>query len=235
MPRSIDRHVWRALLYWERGRKLEDEGSILRAAQCYTRGLGGFLSYVKLSQQSELVPAYYAFGALARETTRVCTRLTPLLARQNARMALATSHLADPTRGDVTLIEQAVREHRDRPLHQFVLGPGKPLLTAEMRIAGAAEARDLLASLLNNPSFNAPRKAQGLWPIGSGRTLGKGMFGYWEEKKRYMQAVLPSCAGLDERQERDRLREEADAIFTELLRVSPGFDPGHRRRRPRLG
>ncbi|GAU71032.1 hypothetical protein SSP35_26_00030 [Streptomyces sp. NBRC 110611] len=226
MPRTVDRYVPMALQFWERGRRYEDQGRPVLASRSYTRGLGCFLSYVKLAQDVQLAPAYYAFGTLGRELARLLAPMHRLSALQNARMALAASHLADPTRGQAGLIRRAVRDDRGRGMYQLTLDRRRLELTPEVRIAGAADARDLLASLLGTGPTR--RSAQGRWPIGSGARLGRGRRAYWQEKKRYMQAVLPSCAGLDERRERARLRQEADAFFAELRRVAPGFDPGPR-------
>ncbi|WP_150241600.1 hypothetical protein [Streptomyces albofaciens] len=231
MP-GAERSVQSALQFWEQGRRFEDQGRPVLAARRYTRGLGSFLTYVKLARTGQLAAAYYAFGALGRETARLCATLNRHSALQNARMALAASHFADPTRGQVELVEREVRAGRDHTLYQLTLGRRDQVLTAEMRIAGAADARDLLASLLGDETATRP-SAKGLWPIGSGGDTGRGPIGYWQDKKRYMQAVLPSCAGLDEIRERLRLREEADALFTELRRVAPGFDPGPRPERGR--
>lgn len=62
---SVDKYLRKAPEFWERGRRYEDEGRLLQAGHCHTRGLGGFLSYVKLTRTRELAPACRAFGALA--------------------------------------------------------------------------------------------------------------------------------------------------------------------------
>lgn len=225
MPGSVERNLHNALRFWEQGRAAEDAGQLMRAGHLYTRGLGSFLSYVKLAPDLRLTEAYYAFGVLGRETARLLARSNRYTALQHARMALAASHLADPTRGQDELIERAVREG-GRPLRQMVPDAGTAALTPEVRIAGAADARDLLAALLDGG--DTPPRARGRWPIGSGPRLGPGPVGYWKEKKRFMQAVLPSCEGLDESGERSMLRAEAELIHIELRRVLPEFDPGPR-------
>ncbi|WP_329033690.1 hypothetical protein OIE71_15060 [Streptomyces sp. NBC_01725] len=223
---AVDRYLRKALEFWEQGRRYEDEDRLLLASRSYTRGLGSFLSYVKLARTPEPAPAYYAFGALAGEHARLLAGAGARGAVDSARMALAASHLADPSRGQVPLIGRAVRDGRRLPLHQLTPGSRGPVLTPETRIAGAADARDLLASLLGTGTTR--RGARELWPIGSGPQLGPGPVGYWKEKQRLTQAVLPSCAGLDEIGERRRLAMEADAIHAELGRVAPGFDAGRR-------
>ncbi|MFJ2214970.1 hypothetical protein ACIQVO_23000 [Streptomyces sp. NPDC101062] len=225
MP-PVEKHLRRALRFWEQGRGFEDQGRSAWAARSYIRGLGSFLSYVKLAPDLQLAPAYYAFGTLGRESARVQATWHKPAALQHARMALAASHLADPTRGQVELIERAVRDGPGRPLRQILPGAGTAPLRPELRIAGAADARDLLATLLGRGVTR--RDPQELWPIGSGVRLGAGPIGYWKEQNRFLRATLPSCEGLDEPQEAAALRSEADAIHQELRRLVPEFDPGPR-------
>ncbi|WP_026414603.1 hypothetical protein [Actinomadura oligospora] len=228
MKRSHEDSIRKALVHWEAGRQAEADGKFLLAAHKYTRGLGSFLSYVKLAEGKDPAPAYFAFGCLGRELTRLLLPASRHSALQNARMALAASHIADPTRGDVPGIEQAVRDGRPRPLYQLSLGGERAPLTPELRIAGAADARDLLASVLEIPFTATTRKsARALWVIEDWDSFGKWL-GYHTQKKRFFQAVLPSCAGMDEEDECHRLKTEADAIFAELKRVSPQFLPGKR-------
>lgn len=221
---SVDGNLGKALRFWEQGREYEDAGRLLLASRSYTRGLGSFLSYVKLARTPELAPAYYAFGSLGRETARLLIEASPRDAVRNARMALAASHLADPSGGQLPRIERAVRDDRHPPLYQLTLGSRGPELTPETRIAGAADARDLLASLLGSDA--TWHGARNLWPIGSGPRLGPGPVGYWKEKQRFMQATMPSCAGFDSSGERDRLTAEAAAIHAELHRLAVGFKAG---------
>ncbi|MFJ7998133.1 hypothetical protein ACIQ7D_13450 [Streptomyces sp. NPDC096310] len=224
MP-PVQKSLRRALGSWEEGRGFEDKGQLVGAAHSYTRGLGSFLTYVKLAPDLQLAPAYHAFGALGRETARLLGPSNRSAALRYARMALAASHLADPTRGRIELIERAVREDPDRRLRLISPGPGAAPLTPEARIAGAADARDLLAALLGGDTRPGPQE---LWPIGSGARLGPGPIGYWKERNRFMRATVPGCEDLDERREGAALRSQADAVHRELRRAAPQFHPGPR-------
>lgn len=229
VPRHTpDGQLRAALACWEVARDQLAAGQLLRAGLTYQDGINHTLTCVSLIRLAEgrmaasprpddLMPVYHAMGAMGREGVRVMAQVnatTPV--RFHARITLAASHLADPAEGRPELIKDALAADAGTSPRPDLNGDGP--LSAEVRIAGAAEARMLLARLMiERPGL--PWAAEPPWLVGSG-----GPLSFTRERKRFRQAVLPSCAGLTPDDEMRQLAKESVLMYTELCQAVPGYE-----------
>ncbi|GAB2969005.1 hypothetical protein [Saccharothrix stipae] len=217
-----------ALSCWDTARSRVSASQRARAARAYQEGIDHFLWCVNLTQSAakrstslprpdDLMPVFHAMGAMGREGVPVLrqARMTRS-AMDLARMALAASHLADPVEGNPELIEKTLVADRGAQPPLDLNGDGP--LSTESRIAGAAEARLLLAKLLaERPGL---RRREGRpWLIESGEPV------YYErEKAQFQRAVLPSCAGMALAEEVRQLAQESLRMYTKLCGLAPGYE-----------
>lgn len=217
-----------ALACWEVARNQLETGQLLRAGLTYQDGINYMLTCVSLTrlagertavspQPDDLMPVYHAMGAMGREGVFVMAQVnatTPV--RFHARMTLAAAHLADPAEGRPELIKDALAADAGTSPRVDLNGDGP--LSAEVRIAGAADARLLLARLMmERPGLRW--EAEPAWVVGSG-----GPLSFIRERKRFRQAVLPSCAGLTPDEEMRQLAQESVLMYTELCQAVPGYE-----------
>jgi hypothetical protein len=222
-----------ALSCWDVARNQLAMGQRLRAGLTYQDGLHHILWCINLARSAEehttalpppdgLMPLYHAMGAMGREGVLVMDQVKatrPL--RFHARMTLAAAHLADPTEGRPEMIKEALAAEAGS-LPQLDLNGDGPL-SAEVRIAGAAEARLLLARLMvERPGLNW--EADRPWLVGS-----SGPMSFIQEQERFRQAVLPSCAGLTPAEEMRQLAQESLLMYMELCRAKRGYNSDRNR------
>lgn len=225
---SASGHLESALAAWDVARNQSSMGQPLRAGLTYQDGINHLLSCISLTRLADeratalprpddLVPVYHAMAAMGREGIPVMDEMKATTAvRFHARMTLAAAHLADPTEGNPERIREALAaEAGSLPR----IGPdGDGPLSAETRIAEAAQARLLVARLMvDRPDLRW--EAVPPWLIGSG-----GAVSFAREKKRFRQAVLPSCAGLSPEEEMRQFAQESVLMFRELSRAVPGYE-----------
>jgi hypothetical protein len=219
VARTAESALQTARSCWDRARRLAAAQRLVPAGLAYQQGLNHFLVCVNLSRYPnarsrpvDLGPVFHGLGAMGREGVPVMERAGATdRSRRHARTTLAASHLADPTGGDPGRIAAALAT--DGPPRLDVNGDGP--LTAEARIAGAAQARLLLATLLRDrPDLRRPLKRP--WPV----EFGDGRLSLLVERSRFRQAVLPSCVGMTPEQELRQLAGESLRCFERLV----GFD-----------
>lgn len=214
---SANDQLQRALSLWDAARDQASAGQRLRAGLTYQGGLNHLLRHVTLTKPDDLVPVYHAMSAMGREGLPLMDQLNatrPL--RLHARLTLAAAHLADPVGGQPELITGALAAEAGSLPRLDLNGDGP--LSAEARIAGAAEARLLLAGLMvDRPALRWA--AEPPWLVGSG-----GQLSFARERRRFQQAVLPSCAGLSLDEETTLLARESVQMYTQLCRVVPGYE-----------
>lgn len=230
MARDREHVVQLGLSAWEKARELKAKGRIGFAAVKYTNSAGRFLSYLQLAGNVDVRPVRHAFSTMSLEAAAMLDRAgTEQAAIDFARMGLAAAYLADPTAGDPARIRTILLDRSRPPMVQRVLTGGHPVLSMATVIGGSAAARLLLADLLSKyRGLPEPRGAR--WPIGTG-----GKVSYWQEKKRYHRAVLPSCAGMSTEAEMRQLASEAVLIYAELSESAEGFESARRRAADALG
>lgn len=217
-----------ALSCWDTARSRVSAGQRVRAAHAYAEGARHFLWCVNLTRSAEknstalprpadLMPVFHAMGAMGREAVLVLEQMGAMRpAALLARMALAASHLADPVAGNPELIKKTLAADDAAPAPLDLNGDGP--LSAESRIAGAAEARLLLARLMaQRPGLR--RRTGPPWLIGSGGTVH-----FEQEKARFERAVLPSCAGLTPEKEMSRIAKESLGMYTRLCETVPRYE-----------
>lgn len=222
-----------ALSSWDVARNQLAMGQRLRAGLTYQDGINHLLTCISLtrtaderttasSRPDDLMPVYHAMGAMGREAVPVMEQTnatTPV--RFHARMTLAAAHLADPVEGRPELIKEALAAEAGSVPRLDLNGDGP--LSAETRIAGAAQARLLVARLMvDRPGLRW--EADPPWLVGSGGPLSFG-----RERKRFRQAVLPSCAGMTPDEEMRQLAQESVLMYTELCRAAPGYESDRNR------
>ena len=225
---SASGHLQSALAAWESARNQSSMGQPLRAGLTYQDGINHLLSCISLTRLADeqttalprpddLVPVYHAMAAMGREGIPVMEQVkatTPV--RFHARMTLAAAHLADPTEGNPERIRETLAAD-DRSLPRIGLDGDGPL-SAVTRIAEAAHARLLVARLMvDRPDLRW--EAVPPWLVESG-----GAVSFAREKKRFRQAVLPSCAGLSPHEEMRQLAQESVLMYRELSRAVPGYE-----------
>lgn len=225
---TADGQLRAALACWEVARNQLATGQLLRAGLTYQDGINHILTCVSLTRLAEertaasprpddLMPVYHAMGAMGREGVPVMEQVnatTPV--RFHARMTLAAAHLADPAEGRPELIKDTLAADAGTSPRLDLNGDGP--LSAEIRIAGAAEARLLLARLMmERPGLRW--EAEPPWLVSSG-----GPLSFTRERKRFRQAVLPSCAGLTPDDEMRQLAQESVLMYTELCQAMPGYE-----------
>ena len=230
---SANGHLQSALTAWDLARRQASMGQNLRAGLTYQDGVNHLLSCVsltrladaratKLPRPEDLMTVYHALAALGREGLPVMEQAkatTPV--RFHARITLAAAHLADPVDGKPERIREALAAEAGSLPGLDLNGDGP--LSAETRIAGAAQTRLLVARLMvERPGLRW--EAVPPWRVGSG-----GPVSFGQEKKRFRQAVLPSCAGLSIDAEMRKLAQESVLMYTELCRVVPGYEPDRKR------
>lgn len=222
VPRhSPEGHLRAALACWELGRNQAAAGQLLRAGLTYQDGINHILTCVSLTRPAadadDLMPLYHAMGAMGREGVPMMAQVnatTPV--RFHARMTLAAAHLADPADGRPELIKDVLAADAGATPRLDLNADGP--LSAEVRIAGAADARLLLARLMmERPGLRW--EAEPPWLVGSG-----GPLSFTRERKRFRQAVLPSCAGLAPADEMRQLARESLLMYTELCQAAPGYE-----------
>ncbi|WP_454859284.1 hypothetical protein [Promicromonospora soli] len=242
-PRPVDRpaapshsangHLQSALAAWDVAKNQSAMGQPLRAGLTYQDGINHLLSCISLTRLADerttalprpddLVPVYHAMAAMGREGLPVMEEVkatTPV--RFHARMTLAAAHLADPTEGKPERIREALAADTGSLPRVGLDGDGP--LSAETRIAEAAQARLLVARLMvERPDLRW--EAVPPWLVGSG-----GAVSFAREKKRFRQAVLPSCAGLSPDEEMRKLAQESVLVFRELSREVSGYESERKR------
>lgn len=135
----------------------------------------------------------------------------------HARVALAASHLADPVGGDPAGVGGALSGAPGSLAAFDLIGDGP--LTAEVRIAGAADARLTLARLMwRHPDF-ADKNRKGMWPVGS-----DGRDGFLQFRRKYRHGVLPSCVGLGRDAEVRKLAHEGVLLCSALRDAASGHE-----------
>lgn len=221
--RSADGHLRSAMACWDTARNQLAMGQYLRAGLTYQDGFNHLLSCVSLTRLAtaerpgDLVRVYHAMGEMGREGIPVMARKATTPVRFHARMTLAAAHLADPAEGRPELIKEALAAGAGSSPEPDLKGDGQ--FSAETRIAGAAAARLLVARLMaERPGLRW--EAEPPWLVGSG-----GPVSFVRERKRFRQAVLPSCAGLAPGEEMRQLAQESVLMYTELCRTAPGYAP----------
>jgi hypothetical protein len=221
--RSANGHLRSAMACWDTARNQLAMGQPLRAGLTYQEGINHLLSCVSLTRLAgdatadDLVGVYHAMGAMGREGIPVMAQKATTPVRLHARMTLAAAHLADPAEGRPELITEALAAEAGSSPEPDLKGDGP--LSAETRIAGAAAARLLVARLMaERPGLRW--EAEPPWLVGSG-----GPVSFVRERKRFRQAVLPSCTGLAPGEEMRQLAQESVLMYTELCRTAPGYAP----------
>lgn len=220
--RSANGHLRSAMACWDTARNQAAMGQYLRAGLTYQDGFNHLLSCVSLTRLAttserpdDLVGVYHAMGAMGREGIPVMAQKATTPVRFHARMTLAAAHLADPAEGRPELISAALAAEAGSSPEPDLKGDGP--LSAETRIAGAAAARLLMARVMaERPGLRW--EAEPPWLVGSG-----GPVSFIQERKRFRQAVLPSCAGLAPGEEMRQLAQESVLMYTELCRTVPGY------------
>jgi hypothetical protein len=228
MGRTSDSSLQAALSCWDTARNQVAVGQRTRAGLSYQKGLNHFVLCANLTRMAQarstamprpadLMPVFHAIGAMGREGIPVMEQANATRpARRDARTTLAASHLADPVEGRPELIKEALAAGAGSRPRLDLNGDGP--LSVDVRIAGAAEARLLLATLMvERPDLH--RRAGRPWLIGSG-----GLVSFARERRRFRQAVLPSCAELAPADEMRQLARESVFIYTELCRAVPGYE-----------
>ena len=230
---SANGHLQSALAARDVARNQLSMEQPLRAGLTYQDGINHLLSCISLTRMADerptalprpadLVPVYHAMAAMGREGIPVMEQVkstTPV--RFHARMTLAAAHLADPTEGNPERIRETLAADAGS-LPKIDLDGDGPL-SAETRIAEAAQARLLVARLMvDRPDLRW--EAAPPWLVGSG-----GAVSFAREKRRFRQAVLPSCAGLSPDEEMRQLAQESVLIFRELSREVPGYESDRNR------
>jgi hypothetical protein len=214
-----------ALAAWEEARAHQTAGRGIKATSAFRRGLTRFLQYRRSAHSPDTAAVYYAFGTMSREMARHLDNAgAARRALEYGRMALVASHLGDPAQGDPRHVADALDASRAAPVYQCVLGGERgPLLDPAVRVAGGAEARSLLSELLRKHPGVRARKRTG-WPVGPGD---------WERGfhavEPYIQAVSPSCAGLDDTAEMRQLATESALLYRALCRFAAEYEADARR------
>ncbi|MFI6303642.1 hypothetical protein ACIBCH_17350 [Amycolatopsis thailandensis] len=217
--KANDDNLRQALSYWASARDKRAAGHHLRAGLAYQTGINHLLTHVSAARlatgaasRDDLVAAYHAIGAMGAEGIPLMEQANASTAlRFHGRIVLAAAHLADPTGGRPDLITEALAA--DSSARPDLNGDGQ--LTAATRIAGAAEARLLLARLMaQRPDLRW--EAKPAWLVGSGAPEP-----FTRERARFRQAMLPSCSGLAPAEESVRLATESVLIYSELSRAVP--------------
>ena len=230
---SANGYVQAALASWDLARSQLSMGQRLRAGLNYQDGIDHLLTCISLTRQADeratalprpgdLMPVYHAMAAMGREGIPVMEQVkatTPV--RFHARMTLAAAHLADPTEGKPERIRETLAAEAGSLPRIDLNGDGP--LSAETRIAEAAQARLLVVRLMvDRPGLHW--EAVPPWLVGSG-----GAVSFVREKKRFRQAVLPSCAGLSPEEEVRQLAQESVLMYRELCREVPGYESDRNR------
>jgi hypothetical protein len=229
MARNAESSVQAALASWDTAREQVANGRLNRAGMSYQKGLNYFLLCVYLTRVGEarssqqprpgdLMPVFHAIGSMGREGVPVMERASATRpARLHGRTTLAASHLADPTGGRPDLVGGALAaEAGSRP--RLDLNGDGPLSAAE-RIAGAAQARLLLATLLTERPELRLRIRQP-WVVDL-----DGPVSFARYRRQFKQAVLPSCAHLTADEEPIQLARESVELYAALGRVVPEYAP----------
>ncbi|WP_405779225.1 hypothetical protein [Streptomyces sp. NBC_00859] len=218
-----DERLQAGLSCWEEARNYVRTGRPVQAGLSYQRGVSHLLLYIQLMRwtsvgSAESIRAFHAVGTAAREAVPVIEGVrTPLHAMNHARVALVASHLADPACGDPELAGAALRGVPGAAAAFDLIGDGP--LTAEVRIAGAAEARLTLARLMWRHPGVADRNRRGAWPVGSGAREG-----FLQFRRKYRRGVLPSCVGLDRDAEVRKLAHEGVLLYSALHDATSGHE-----------
>jgi hypothetical protein len=180
-----------------------------RAALAYGRAADLLLIYLKPVDATDLTSAHYTLGAVGREAALLAELGdTARWALWYARMALAGSHLADPTGGHPERIAEVLADPeptvRWDPTDEGRLSP-------ERRIAGAAEARVLLARLTTKYLDDAENDRR--WPLETGHRMG-----FLRLRRRLRRAILPEYLGLSIEDEARRLSADGEMAYAALCR-----------------
>lgn len=227
MARNAESSVQAALASWDTAREQVANGHLKRAGLSYQKGLSYFLLCVYLTRVGEarstpqprpgdLMPVFHAIGSMGREGVPVMERASATRpARLHVRTTLAASHLADPTGGRPDQVQAALAAEAGSRPRLDLNGDGP--LTAAARIAGAAQARLLTATLLTErPQLRLrnrqPWVVERDWPVSFARY-----------RRQFKQAVLPSCAHLTADEEPRQLAQESAELYAELDRVVPEY------------
>lgn len=214
LPAGGKGQLQRALSQWDLARTQVASGQRLRGGLNYQDTINHLLRCLT-QDRSDLMPLHHAMSAAGREGLPVMDQLNatrPL--RLYARLTLAAAHLADPVGGQPALVAGAVAGDDNPGMDLNGDGP----LSAQARIAGAAQARLLLARfILERPALSWA--AVPAWVVGSG-----GPLNFFGERKRFYQAVLPSCDGMAPEAEARQLAQESVDLYTELCRIVPGYE-----------
>ncbi|WP_028924099.1 hypothetical protein [Pseudonocardia acaciae] len=227
MARTPASSLQSALSCWDTARRQVARGNRVRAGLTYQEGLNYFVLCANLTWRAEarsttaprpagLMPVFHAIGAMGREGVPVMERCGGTrAARRHARTTLAASHLADPTGGRAELINEALAAETGSP--RLDLNGDGPL-SVEARIAGAAQARLLLATLMVERP-DVPRRPGRPQPVGIRGSVFPGT-----EIGRFRRAVLPSCMELAADDEMRQLARESVDMYTELCRAVAGHE-----------
>ncbi|MYW02403.1 hypothetical protein [Streptomyces sp. SID3343] len=225
--RRADTYFRKGLSRWEDGHRLLEWGRPVWAARRYQQSTLQFFGYVHETGWRPTAPpshsarVFHGMGELARQTAETLAGLGGRTRHtlRYARIAVAVTHLADPTRGDPFRIRFGAPAIGP-PVFSLDPRSGEEL-TPHVRTASAAAARLYLARLmLGYPGYDDGER----WPIGTGQRIF-----VTREVARFRRAVLPSCVGLDHGAEARRLADEAVAMYAGLCRVAPQYrDPARK-------
>ncbi|TCC62222.1 hypothetical protein E0H73_16080 [Kribbella pittospori] len=222
VAKDFENIVQKALARWDEARGFEARGELRHAFWAYSKGIGYFLSYLRLTDRRHLVPVHHAMGTMCREIVRVAElRGSTREAVDHARMGLAATHLAAPSVGRPAKVRQLLRTPAGESMVHRVIGGDAPPLTVAALVTAAAESRLMLADLLRRHPGRQPADR---WTIGTGERVS-----YPAYLTRYRRAVLPSCAGMDETTEMRQLAVEAVLTYDELCRSQHGSESAVRR------
>ncbi|MGH3623386.1 MAG: hypothetical protein ACRDQ5_16580 [Sciscionella sp.] len=217
MGRNVEHIAQKALAYWGKARGMDARKRVVVASVLYTRGLGSFLSYLHLTDRTDVAPTQHAFASMWREAAMLLDRTNAgLRAIEYVRAGLAVADLADPAAGHLERIRPVLENRFEEPVQRVLGDHGSPL-TAAALIGSGAEARILLAELLWKYR-GLPRPPDGGWVVGTG-----GKTSYWQDQQRLQRAILPSCMGMDTDAEMWQLATEAILIWDELSKFEGRF------------
>lgn len=214
-----------ALTAWRQARIVGGDFNARRTGLAYHLAVNRLQLYVSMLRtgprprsevQDELSAACYALAVLGRESMpAVAASGTHRYALLHARIALASGHLADPAHGAP---QQVARALGSPALDRFDPSGIGDVTPAE-RIAGAAEARMVMARLIvERPSAGGVRGKP--WLVTADASTG--MRAVHRDRQNFRRAVLPSCADLDVAGEVIRLAAESVALRAALARRTTG-------------
>jgi hypothetical protein len=232
LTRRFERHLQLGWDSWLEARDLTSCGNHFKGGLTYQLGINRLLLYAFLVQRKETkekksargkpgtaldtISAFHTLGVLGREgTPKIESAGAAQAAILHAHSTLAATHLADPSGGRAERIT-AVLLGCTHPLPRLDFGDDGPVTAAE-RVAGAAEARLMMARLMaDHAHFLHEKKDR--WLVDGGVAPN-----YLRHQYRFQRALLPSCVGLDTATEARRLVLESVRAYEELSSLEPCY------------